>query len=245
MENYEKFEQMIEDSGNTPDGSDPELESMFQIVQSLKSGQPHPSFKAQAKSKQLMLEEAKQVAQSSKARRISIIGSLYGWAVPAILLLAVAGVVLGNSQRNGVAEPGTIESGSGPALVPVESEATEEPVDDIAPVLEPADEGQEGEISPDSSPMITRTQIISDTADGEPVAVPVPEDLVSYPAPETNTGEVDQITVPDGEGGEVDIPVPQRPLPGSQINPPVDENGNPLVTPLPGDGREGGRNPDS
>lgn len=236
MEDYEKFEQLIENSGGIPDGNDPELEAMFQIVQGLKSGQPYTSQQARVKSQRLMLAEAEQIAEASKSRRISIIGSLYGWAVPAILLLAVAGAVLGNSQRNDGEGPATVESLSAPALVPVELEPSEESA---------MEENQGDEGSPEANTMISRTQIISDTTDGEPVAVPVPDDLVSYPAPEANTGEVDQITVPDGEGGEIDIPVPQRPLPGSQINPPVDENGNPLVTPRPGDGREGGRNPDS
>ena len=171
MENYEKFEQMIEDSGNAPDGSDPELESMFQIVQSLKSDQPHPSYKAQSGSKQLMLEEAKRVAEASKTRRLSVIGSLYGWAVPAILLLAVVGAVVGNSQRSGGVDigPETIESGSAPVLAPADEEPIEESEEDV--------------LSPEASTIITSTEIISDSAAGEAVVPPVPEDLVAYPDP--------------------------------------------------------------
>ncbi len=54
-------------------------------------------------------------------------GSLYGWAVPAILMLAVVGVVFGNSSIGGVNEPEPVQSGSGVLATAAPTEVQVEP----------------------------------------------------------------------------------------------------------------------
>lgn len=238
MEDYEKFDDLIKNLDSAESNSDPEMAHLAQIVQSMKDSQPHPSAAARMRSQQMMLAESKSVRDSKKAQRLSFIGSLYGWAVPAVLMLAVVGVVLGNSGGDETNAPGTLQSGSAPAILattPAETEidSSETQNSDGAEVL----------IEP--TPTLTLTVSITRNVPGDagPAAEPISADLVPYPSPETESREGESITMPDGDGGEV--AVPERPLPGSSIQPPDDNAGGTIVTPRPGDGREGGRNPDS
>lgn len=234
MEDYEKFDQLIENLDSADSEIDPELGSLLQIVQGLKENQPHPSAAAKMRSQRLMLAESKTVRESSKAQRMSFIGSLYAWAVPAVLMLAIVGVVFGNSSRGGIEEPATVQSGSG-VLSTVEPEAVQDPA-------------ASNEAEALLSPTVTLTATVSLTRnvpieDG-PAAEPLPVDLVPYPSPESESRESEPVMIPDGEGGEVPV-APQRPLPGSSIDPPEGVDIDLIVTPRPGDGREDGRNPDS
>jgi len=241
MEDYEKFDQLIENLDSTESSIDPEIAHLAQIVQSLKDNQPHPSAAARMRSQQMMLAESKSIRDSKKAQRLSFIGSLYGWAVPAVLILAVVGVVLGNSSGDETNAPGTLQSGSAPAILattPAETEADSGDKQNLQ-----SSDGAEVLIEPTSTLTITLSITRNVPGGDGPAAEPIPADLVPYPSPEAESREAESITMPDGEGGEV--VVPERPLPGSSIQPPDGSDGGTIVPPRPGDGREGGRNPDS
>ena len=226
----DRFDQLIE---NGLAGED-ELGGMVDIVDQLKKSQPHPATLAQMRSERRMLAESERVRQAIRERRISRLGSLYGWAVPAILLLAVFGVVFGNSRQNEPAtpEPGSSESSSG-VLTTVDTSSVQE-----------IDEPQI-EATATVTPSLSLTRTIPN--DSQPAADPLASDLNPYPSPAnvTEDGEVESISVPDGEGGEIEVVVPIRPLAGTNIEPPEGGDSSTIVTPRPGDGREGGRNPDS
>lgn len=243
MEDYEKFDQLIENLGSSESEIDAEFDSFMQIVEGLKDNQPQPSAAARMRSQRLMLEESKTIRESSKAQRMSFIGSLYGWAVPAILMLAIVGVVFGNSSIGGVEEPSTIQSGSGvlATAVPTEVQAEPEQIEDPAG-------SADVEIVPELTVTITATVSLTRNVPIEdgPAAEPIPDELVPYPSPdsesESRSSEAD--AQPAGDRGEIPSP-PERPLPGSNIEPPEGSDAELIVTPRPGDGREGGRNPDS
>ncbi|MEM9772977.1 MAG: hypothetical protein AAF902_00245 [Chloroflexota bacterium] len=244
MEDFEKFDKLVNDFERGESSDDGDLDNYLRIVRSLKNNQPHPSISARSKSQRLMLEEAGQLSQKKREKRLVNLGRLLGLAVPALLIFAVLSTVLtSRGQSNGIEAPAIPQGASG------EEKGTDG-------VLEPVQDGPEQneenistevmeEIEPAAS--ITPTRITNEGTASEPISGQVEEGVSEsdedLAGESINSGS--QITVPDGDGGQIVIPEPQIPLPGARLQPPIGGSEGEMVTPRPGDGREDGRNPDS
>ncbi|MEM8859875.1 MAG: hypothetical protein AAGD96_16225 [Chloroflexota bacterium] len=228
MKDFEKFDELLNRVEHGSHATEGEFDDYLNIAHSLKDQQPFPSAQARAKSRQLLLSEAKQVKESSKKSRLVNLGSLLAFAVPALLVFAVLATVL----RSRV--PDNVQVGA-PSTEAEEFEGVLAPVQEIDPTVE----APVVEIEPTA--IVSGTRITNEGTDAVPISGEVEEADVNDESPAGS----DQITPPDSGDSEFDLPQPQLPLPGAGIEPPIDGDERSIITPRPGDGREDGRNPDS
>lgn len=239
MKDFEEFDKLVNDYERGELANTDNYDDYLQIVQAIKSSQPHPTPAARSASQKLMLEEAGKVGQVKQERRLVNLGRLFAFAVPVLLVFVVTATVL-TSRRGDVdqldpaVQPGSPGQQSEGVLPTVEAETD---LGGETPLVE--------EAVPVETEIMTATRITTEGTASEPITGQMEEAIGSgdqnLSEESTETGS-NQVTVPDGEGGEIVLPQPQLPLPGAGIEPPVDGE---MIVPRPGDGREDGRNPDS
>ena len=201
MQDYDKFDKMINANGLSGSDEFAEFEGMFEVTQALKSNIKLPRAAAENASRMKMLAEAEAVQTEVRDRRGRRLGALFAWAVPAVLLLAIAGVILGNRSPTepAVAVPGAApqeEPGVLATTVPTPTQSIQE-VDPISTQL-PAE--------------LQGTAVLTGTRGSDGAVVLPLEDGTELELPQPN------LPLPGGAGSPIDKE-------GGVIDPEQSQNG--------------------
>lgn len=185
MNDYEKFDQYLDD-GKFKD----EFSDLHQITDLLRNKTDYPSPLAEKNSKAKFIAEAESIQADRNATRVRRLGAVFAWAVPAILILVLAGVIFGNGPNSGAEE---IQTGSDGQGVVDENDVEQQDDGVLAPAVE-----------------ITPTRFV--TEDG-PGSESLPSDVQNSAivSPTENTGET--ITILGEDGNPVELINPA--VPGS------------------------------
>ncbi len=191
MNDYEKFDQYLDDGKFKDDFSE-----LHQITDLLRNKTNYPSPLTEKNSKAKFLAEAESIQTDRNATRVRRLGAVFAWAVPAILILVLAGVIFGNGPNSGGAE---IQTGSGAEQAVDDTEVEQQDDGVLAPAVE-----------------ITPTRFV--TEDG-PGAESLPGGLqdTSVISPTEKNGET--ITIPGEDGNPVELINPAVPVNGGAGQP--------------------------
>ncbi len=184
MKDYEKFDEYLNDGKFQGEFGD-----LHKIADRLKNQNIYPSPMAENRSKNKFLAAAESMQAEQKTRRVRRLGAVFAWAVPAVLILVLAGIVFGNGPGSGNQD---IQTGVGGELEQDDG------------ILQPAEE-------------ITPTRIII-TNDG-PASTPIPAEIdgSNVITPTQKDGET--ITVYDEDGNPVELINPAVPVNGGAGQP--------------------------
>lgn len=236
MQDFEKFDELL--NGQAAKGETEDMQEMVDLVDQLKRNFSHATPAAENSSRQRLLEEVEAIRAESETKRLRRLGAVFAWAVPVILILALAGVLFGNrpssdpeSDIDTLSQPEEINVLAPVAPTKVEEETDEEPLsvdeqremeEEINVLEEPAveegasiDEGGVDELLEN----ITPTRPLFET---EPLGTEISTE-VDHGREMTKTREAETVIVtriPTDSGGEIPIPQPQIPEPIDDPSPP-------------------------